>query len=86
MATEVETRTVTNRLKHADGSIEEITVTERRPKKRHDSMMRHMENLAAGKKRRAEKAKEGSAAEVAAADVADVVDVPTADVDAQTDF
>ena len=49
---EVETRKVVNRLKHADGSIEDITVTERRPKRRHDSMMRHMENLAAQKRKR----------------------------------
>lgn len=69
MSAEVETRTVTNRLKHADGSFEEIKVTERRPKKRHDSMMRHMENLAAGKKRRAETAAEGTAVEVSPAEV-----------------
>lgn len=51
MALEVETRTVVNKLKHPDGTVEEITVVERRPKKRHDSMMRHMQDLADGKRR-----------------------------------
>jgi membrane peptidoglycan carboxypeptidase len=39
---EVETREVVNRIKNADGSITEIKVTEKRLKKQHDSMMKHM--------------------------------------------
>jgi hypothetical protein len=39
---EVETRQVVNRIRNADGTITEVTVTEKRLKKQHDSMMRHM--------------------------------------------
>lgn len=42
MAKEVETRTVVNRVREADGTITEIRVVEKRLKKQHDSMMRHM--------------------------------------------
>jgi len=47
---DVETRNIVNKLKNPDGSITEVHVLETRPKKQHDTMMRHMANLAEGKR------------------------------------
>ncbi len=69
---EIETRKVVNRLKHHDGSVQDITVIERRPKRRHETMMRHMANIAAAKKNR--EAKAAAEAEANAADESPVDD------------
>lgn len=67
MAKEVETRKVVNRIRNADGTITEVEVVEKRLKKQHDSMMRHM-------MRHQEKA--AVTAAPAAAEIVEPVDLP----------